>query len=384
MTSASDDSHRNANIHGLRGIACSLVLILHALQVADLRLGTQLTSHPMLASPLLGFAAGVDMFFMISGYLIVDSLVRHDDIKRFLINRLIRIFPLVLILETIVFALDPFDSYRSLPEGSSHWGWFAANLLFLPGLFLQDKFAAIADAWSLSYEAAFYAFCASAYFIQCRMTQGKAAARAVLLALGGVMVLSYSRSIFFLIGAAVYFLEKRQIPAMARITISPAVQGTACGLFILLLGVILHVFVPPQLRAPNPSFSALPFVWFAAGMGFLFYWPLVRGKSIFNAVLRHPALQFLGTISYSFYLIQAFALMRWCHTDSPFCVMTYENFAAHAGLAPTLRSIVFVLMSFALTTLLATISYHVIERQSTRWLKWLLLKRGDKIIAVNS
>src|SRR5437870_5718802 len=75
---------RNLTIEGLRGFSASLVICYHAHNMAIT--GGYFHPHysPLVASLIRGVGRfGVLLFFMISGYLIVQSLVRYDNIPRF-------------------------------------------------------------------------------------------------------------------------------------------------------------------------------------------------------------------------------------------------------------------------------------------------------------
>src|SRR5262249_55853133 len=108
---------------------------------------------------------GVELFFMISGYVILASLLRHDSLRAFFADRLLRIYPAFLLPIVLVFLTGPF----------MRWGFFAGigvgdyladflgNLLFLPTIFPVPL--AHWAAWSLSYEWAFYLAAALLVFL---------------------------------------------------------------------------------------------------------------------------------------------------------------------------------------------------------------------------
>lgn len=103
-------SVRNGAIEGLRGIAAFLVVISHINGIAregkkfappwQIWLDTQ-------AMRYIG-VFGVCAFFCISGYLIVQSLLKSQDVRVFAINRVKRIYPLFLVLQIPAFVLAIF------------------------------------------------------------------------------------------------------------------------------------------------------------------------------------------------------------------------------------------------------------------------------------
>ena len=91
---------RNARLQYLRGFAAFAVLIYHAAQYHQ-----QLRGETFLADIFSGVwgAYGVAVFFVLSGYL-MSQLSLRDEPHRFLINRVLRIYPLMLIMVVLALA----------------------------------------------------------------------------------------------------------------------------------------------------------------------------------------------------------------------------------------------------------------------------------------
>ena len=144
-------------LDGLRGIAILLVFSLHFFPWRP--------SHSLLAKVLNGTLglgwSGVDLFFVLSGFLITGILfdTKRDAhyFKNFYARRTLRIFPLyygVLLLFTIIL---PIAGARlgSAPEGSTWWWWvYLSNFryAFRPNL----AGGWIEFYWSLAVEEHFY------------------------------------------------------------------------------------------------------------------------------------------------------------------------------------------------------------------------------------
>lgn len=105
---------------------------------------------------------GVDLFFVVSGYLITYSYDRQQNLLDFAANRLLRILPalwMVILLTT--FVLGPWVTSLSLGEYFRHpmtWGYLQGLLVFpmqlyLPGVF-EDTWTGFANGplWSLPQE----------------------------------------------------------------------------------------------------------------------------------------------------------------------------------------------------------------------------------------
>lgn len=150
-----DHPGRILPMEGLRGVAVLLVFLVHIglfrpwLEPATpvdsvLEVGWQIGQ------------SGVDLFFVLSGYLIYGAVIRRPvRYGRFLTRRLQRIYPVFLVMFVVYTGLD-----LVLPDGripSDTWpavGYLLANLALLPGIFPIVPLLTV--AWSLSYEFFYY------------------------------------------------------------------------------------------------------------------------------------------------------------------------------------------------------------------------------------
>ncbi|WP_346236638.1 acyltransferase family protein [Niabella insulamsoli] len=141
-------------LDGLRGIAAIAVVIFHCGEIIIPDFTKLMIAHGFLA---------VDFFFCLSGFVVAyayDSRMPALGVKKFLINRLIRLQPLVVLGTLLGLAglfLDPFASSDPLQE----FGWgkiimaTMCSLLLLPAPILGrfgNVFPLNAPAWSLSME----------------------------------------------------------------------------------------------------------------------------------------------------------------------------------------------------------------------------------------
>ncbi len=159
----------NPHIHGLRGLAALMVFIFHIYHMSE-KEGFWPSSLDFMAPGFLALSSGVEIFFMISGFLIIASLIRHRSTGRFLLDRAIRIYPVFLFIHILIFSVGPFIGYKwmadiSLFEWARH---FISNVLFIPGV-IKDLPLAQLNAWTLSYEAFFYVTAGSLYWAGTRV-----------------------------------------------------------------------------------------------------------------------------------------------------------------------------------------------------------------------
>jgi peptidoglycan/LPS O-acetylase OafA/YrhL len=338
----------NRQIHGLRGFSALAVFVYHVYGM-----GTLWNFWPAAFAPVAPiFAAGkhgVEIFFMISGYLITGSLIRHGRATAFLVDRAIRIYPVFMTIQLLVFGLGPVIHYKWL-AGISPGGWalaFIENGLFLPGLF--DLKLAQLNAWSLGYEAAFYLISAGVFVLARRL--GARPATAALLIVLAVMIPAYPRGAFFLPGVAIFFLARRLkvvLPALWRAASLPS------------LVAMLVILTIAEGRPGLFYLALLP--------GFVCFISIVEGKCALSALLRLPALQYLGTISYSFYL--------WSPVVTYPMKLVIER-ALHGPIGDVAITLLFAGMGFAASIAVAGLSYRWLEDGAGRWLHRRVAANAD-------
>lgn len=140
-----------ASIQHLRGIAAMMVVVYHVFPQLQ-RMGFR---YPEIAA----FSSGVDIFFVISGFVMTYSIARNPDVTGldFLKNRIVRIVPLYwffTILMGIVLIIAP-----SLAQSSQfEIGHFVSSLLFIPQVHpvLGEMWPVVVPGWTLNYEMFFY------------------------------------------------------------------------------------------------------------------------------------------------------------------------------------------------------------------------------------
>jgi peptidoglycan/LPS O-acetylase OafA/YrhL len=154
-------------LDGLRGVAIILVIIWHFMGPTDAQMlpyGDRYAALPIVSSGWMG----VELFFLISGYVIFMTLERCAGFRDFAVRRFQRLYPAMLIATVLLFAAD-----RLLGIVSPHG---AAQLIdLLPGLtfvgpsfwhaFLHiDPKSLSGVFWTLYVECAFYLIFGGTFF----------------------------------------------------------------------------------------------------------------------------------------------------------------------------------------------------------------------------
>lgn len=326
---------QKTGIQGLRGLAATMVLLFH-LHCMSAKAGfIELSSSPWLEN--LGIYA-VLLFFCISGYLIVGTLTRHSDLRRFALNRVLRIYPVFLILHLIMFGLGPWMNYEWMgalrDSPAAYVGHFFSNLLFLPGL--TQLPIAQKNAWSLSYEAAFYIMAAGLAFAGRRWSLPLPLKLAGLFLVCLAAYLNDEYFVFFMLGALVFWLEQKGRLPRLEIPALGILSGIA-GLYLFSLG---------------KTWAALPAV-------LLFFIEVVRQRGWLARLLSSRGCLWLGQISFSLYLVHPFILDPWRRLLIKISPDWPEG----------LSNLVFCCFGAFLALAGAAISYEMIEVKLTRFLK---------------
>lgn len=318
----SRNGSRIRELDGLRGLAIALVIIWHYLvNHAQAEPG----SLAYVATRALSLSwAGVDLFFVLSGFLIggilIDSRRRPDYFSRFYIRRVARLMPAYLVI-LVLYALALPVSGAIDPDGRTFlffraddvplWSYLVyAQNFFMAG---QNTFGPewLGPTWSLAVEEQFYLVAPLIIFfapvkrlpvLLTTLTFGAFAARIVYLAAGGSIIGSYvllpTRGEGLMIGILIACFYRR--PAVK--TWLKAHQGVLMATLAGLLGgLALFIAAHQGLHAPYMrtfGYSYLPLVAAAVLLVALEVdWPPVK------AVFVNPVLVELGTISYGVYLL---------------------------------------------------------------------------------
>ena len=153
-------------LDGLRGIAILLVIMYHAFfrWHTILPYGDEFRQFPLFDHGWLG----VQLFFMISGFVIFMSLERSQSFHGFMIKRWIRLFPAMLICSLIIFITAAF--FHERPAGAPVLRDLLPGLTFIEPYFWQVILGSPQGElegafWSLYVELKLYLIAGLFYFL---------------------------------------------------------------------------------------------------------------------------------------------------------------------------------------------------------------------------
>ena len=334
-----------SGVQFLRYIAALLVVVTHSTgsyneKILDLGAG-----HYW----FLGMS-GVDIFFVISGFVMASTVERFQDnssaYKEFALRRIIRVVPLywaATSLKVVLAILLPSLAVHSKLDIT----YILSCYLFIPALNADNAYLPILTVgWTLIYEMFFYLMICVALFFRFNVLKFVSTlfiilSLASLIKHEGSSVFSYFTSpiiLEFCYGMLVYFIVNRYMEQL---------QGWG-GIFIV-LGIMVLFFIDVKQS------TDLRFIYWGIPA-----FMIVLGVSLTEELFRNRFLSkfsYLGDASYSLYLLHPFVI--------PFMMLVIGRY----DLASKSMS---VIACIVISTCVAVVSYERIEKPITKYLNDLI------------
>lgn len=349
-------------LDGLRGIAVLLVFFFHVsefawtTEAAGLSAGIQAISH--------AGRVGVDLFFVLSGFLITgilyDTRESPSRFRTFYARRTLRIFPLYYFaLITLFLASLALSSIQTPTSAAQIFNWTYTSNFQMAGHGWDAQTVATQPFWSLAVEEQFYLLWAPIVFLSPRRFllaicfAGIVAAFVVrLLLIGaslelGAYMLLPARMDALLIGAVIALAPRSEVkvPGWLAGRRNQAVIAIAA----LVLIAMLRAFVW-QATAMAAAKSTL----IAIGFGVVLVAALGTGANPFARAMELPLLRFFGRYSYSIYVFHVAVIV--CLLG----IIDLNGFSRTKSSLPAL--LVFSVIALAVTVLVALITWNIIEK----------------------
>ena len=309
---------------------------------------------------------GVDLFFVLSGFLITRILLASKEsptfFRTFYARRVFRIFPLYygylafhyFVLPWIFnnsgnFAL-PWIFNNPVAGWEKQW-WFWLYLQNIPATFPGFTWSGPGHFWSLAVEEHFYLFWPVAVWALSRQGFKR-------LTIGVLLFTPLLRAVFLAEGLQVYYFTFTRMDALAfgallaLVSTSqrvgdwlPWLRGLAIALPVLMLGFFAVLSGSQAMWLQVVKLSLIP-ATYAAVMGVIVLDPkLVR----FDTLLALPPLRWVGKISYGLYVYHPFAF-----------ILSHEHLRMSGSYAGDL------FLGFGLAFLFAAVSYRFFEEPILR------------------
>jgi len=304
-------------LDGLRGIAVLLVMFYHFVHLPEVS-GNK--TDLQFNNVLLSGWVGVDLFFVLSGFLITRILINSKDspsyFSSFYLKRFLRIFPLYYLYLLISFCIVLPYSYAHLngaeqakvlvAQHSQVWFWlYLSNIKqMFNGVFFG---AGVGHLWSLAIEEQFYIMWPLIIYFFPLNTVKKIAAAII----GGALLLRIIMAFMHVDPQLIYVFTFTRIDALALGTLVAilSMQGyafnfkkikTAIPVLVLLSVIILYFFGPRAEHHPVMYTVGLSVfgICFALVIALLQSATPFRFRGIFSSRL----FVFLGKYSYALYI----------------------------------------------------------------------------------
>jgi peptidoglycan/LPS O-acetylase OafA/YrhL len=304
VTASLPDEHRHVRaLDGLRGIAALVVVLRHTFNKISMPapLREQILTSPL--APLLSSQGAVQLFFVLSGWVLAASLQRSGERAPwplFYVRRVFRIHPPYVFAVLVAWAASTtwsvpddaavaqqFERLTNVDFGIEKLPWALSFPGRAPGL--------LPVAWSLRIEM-IYSFALPLILIAARPGRGLP-----LLAASAALLAQPSQTLWYAFDFAlgvVAFREREAIARALRFLRAPGrglllVAGTLMLSFPVAFGN--RFFGPPEIAVTAGGSAALIAV-------------ALHGGGFARALAWRPFV-FLGTISYSLYLLHRIVIM---------------------------------------------------------------------------
>ncbi len=323
-------------IDGLRGVAILWVVLCHAIYTFDVRpvfvslYGFFESQHcPVLMNVVVSSYEyfyriaffgnyGVDLFFVISGFLITGLLINFIDgrldLRRFYVRRIFKIIPHYYALVLLVFLADLIFLKHGLGKTAC---LYLSNLAFFQNYMPASSF--LGHTWSLVIEEQFYIFWAGFLWLMARFVKVQYWRMRWAVLCGVVIIILVNVYRY-------YFYQTNQIFLRPERFVHP-VQMSTLRMDALMAGCLLRLFLPTidrmmigkvwlwliyalgvvafvlLLSSPVLEFGVLRYwyLWVLPWIGSVFFlWAGLKGCFIFSG---NRLLQWVGRSSYGIYLV---------------------------------------------------------------------------------
>ena len=373
---------RVPELDGLRGTAVCMVVAHHYI----------FYKYANIFGPRWGWA-GVDLFFVLSGFLITGILLKseknEEGLGHFYMRRVLRLFPLYYLCLAIYFIGNAM-AHKALP-----WQFLAAYILYLQAIFPHSwmgidhaqiiywSIPGFSVMWSLSIEEFFYLAWAPLVFLV------KGRDRILFPMLGTILLVEPVIRFFAYTDHAselrqMFFARADSLAAGALIAVCmrsygpqvfafcqrryTAMLSSACFLFLVALGGdLLYGSLPNHVAGdiPERTYSALMYtvLWIAFSVILLLCITHSGSSRRLPKAFRNRQLRYMGKISYCLYLIHY-----------PLRQFMIAHFGRAAG----------ILLGLIISLVLASLSWKYFEGPIASWKEKRFAYKNEEGVVLTS
>lgn len=359
------------SIQAFRGIAAFIVMLYHIgeRQIMTLRANKPIvTDEWLFTGPWRQGYAGVDLFFLISGFIMVYVTYHRgrslNEVTGFLYRRVVRIYPLWCVFASIMgvyfyLAYGLWGAPDLKGVSTPDFSYFIRSLLLIP----QDSYPVLRLGWTLIHEMQFYLIFAVILFFPRKFLVPSLFVWAIIVVAGFSLGLTDKNGTF----SVLFSLLSLEF-----------IVGALIG-WVLLKG---RVFAPKAMFWLGAILTIVAFILYTDKSSDLTRWGRVAvytlpfAALIYGAVaqemqgqLKCPTwLVALGDWSYSLYLCHYLVMVSVVRIGKMLANYTPDNLVAtlRIGAPGIWDNLVFTLVTVILSLITAALSYRLIEQPSLR------------------
>jgi len=324
-------------------------------------------------SPLIAYssALGVVFFFVLSGFLITFLLLKEKEqnnsiaVKKFYLRRALRIWPLYYLIFILGFFVLPYFDFFAVPGQDkffqqNFWGNLMLYAVFMPNLAFSIYTTAvpnIGQSWSIGVEEQFYLLWPLLIRKSKNVLKSILWITGTIIALKGLLLLSFPYVKFESLVVLKKFLAMSKLECMAlgglgaymlfnkkeellRLVYKPQSQ------IIALISIPLLIYFIPT------PFEDILHLLFSISFLVIILNVASNEKSFLR--FENRTLQYLGRISYGFYMFHVMCIV--------FTIHSLDKYMGLDNDITTQQHILLYGISFLLTVALSSLSYHIFEK----------------------
>lgn len=376
--------NRVSELDGIRGLAILIVFFYHLIVFASGLANSHVLRSPLVKLVDIGWI-GVDIFFVLSGFLITAILLKTRGethyFRNFYARRVLRIFPLYYLVAVVVYIFLPFILVKGeiLAVVQTSWPFsmlYLQNWLYIPKVshyFDAGTPAFLGPTWSLAIEEQFYLIWPTVvYFFDRRK-----------LFILSVMILVFA----FLTRVFLFFFARSWVSLEEFIHFSTVTRfdGFCVGALIALafeseewkqkisrfgwpillcslagwIGITIATNNNLSVLAKNPYKNIWSYLLLALGSGALVVLALTQQpQSRIRIFFRNPILVFWGKYSYAIYIL---------HIP---IILILLKIMRDLGYRGDIAWFVFIVLGCTLTILCSLTTWHLLEKHVLKLKKY--------------
>jgi peptidoglycan/LPS O-acetylase OafA/YrhL len=376
---------------GVRALAAYLVFISHYDYVFD-------GDFPHAVQRFLQeFHMGVTIFFVLSGFLITyryynNFYLTKNWFKKYLKNRVARIYPMYFLLTVATFTYYYFTRDANVTKGfPAPFTLMLMHIVFIRGFFSELWDTGIAQGWSLTVEECFYFAAPFVFYVAQKFK--KFYVQPVLITLAGALLVLIFRNvnaygffgnftfmfIYTFLGRCFEFFVGIQLALIllnkgtAR---SNNIKYTYVGFLLMMVcvGIMSQLSIPKGWAAGlhNP-FGIVTNNYLLPPCIALFFYGLLTESTVFKTILSFKFVELLGKSSYIFYLIHLGfirnTLNNWLNAANDWIFEYYDQHGLSWEHSPFENDTVNLIIQFVLLNALSVLLFKCIEEPLNHYIR---------------